>query len=103
MTTFGKFVKTGENAISRMVGDLRQYLFVGLQEHFEESMEMLEWYAGIKMKLVHSNFRRVPVYEPSRREADVARALNGQDIDLYKKAKEIFNRQREEYHARKRL
>jgi hypothetical protein len=102
VTTFGEFVRTGENAVSRMVGDLRQYFFVGLQEHYEESIDMLEWYAGIKMRKIHRNFRRVPVYEPSRGEEALFHILNGQDIDLYKEAKKVFNRQRKEYNGRKR-
>ena len=101
-TTFEKFVRTGENSISRMVGDLRQYLFVGLQAHFEESMDMLEWYAGIKLSRNHKNFRRAPVYEPSEKEASLYRNLNGQDFDLYEQAQKVFNRQREEHNARKR-
>lgn len=98
-TAFGKFVRTGENAVSRMVGDLRQYSFVGLVEHFDESMDMLERYIGAKMKRVHKNFRRVPVYEPTKRQIRLFHRLNGQDIDLYKKAVEIFERQREVYNA----
>jgi hypothetical protein len=101
VTTFEKFVRTGENSISRMVGDLRQYLFVGLQEHYEESIDMLEWYAGIKMRRIHRNFRRVPVYEPNDQENNLFHCLNGHDLDHYKEAKRVFNRQREEYRARK--
>ena len=97
--TFMEFVRTGENSISRMVGDLRQYLFVGLQEHFDESMEMLEWYVGIKFArpIPFRNFRRVPVYEPTEGERSDFLKLNGLDLDLYKEAKKVFNRQREEY------
>lgn len=101
VTTFGEFVRTGENAVSRMVGDLRQYFFVGLQEQYKESIEMLEWYTGLKLRKVHTNFRRVPVYEPTKKQIRLFRRLNGQDIDLYKKAKEIFNKQREEYRVAK--
>jgi hypothetical protein len=84
-----------------MVGDLRQYFFVGLQEQYKESIEMLEWYTGLKLRKVHTNFRRVPVYEPTKKQIRLFRRLNGQDIDLYKKAKEIFNKQREEYRVAK--
>jgi hypothetical protein len=101
VTTFGEFVRTGENAVSRMVGDLRQYLFVGLQEHYEESVDMLEWYAGIKMQKIHRNFRRVPVYEPNDQDCNLFHCFNGLDIDLYRQAKEIFNRQRSEYANKK--
>jgi len=101
VVSFEDFVRSGENSISRMVGDLRQYFFVGLQEHYEESMKMLEWYAGIKILNIHRNFRRVPVYEPTEGEGSLYRKLNGQDFDLYKEAKKIFNRQRSEYGAKK--
>ena len=94
--TWDEFVRSGENGMSRMVGDLRQYFFVGLTEHYEESIDMLEWSAGIKMRRIHRNFRRVPVYEPTRKERALFRRLNGQDIDLYKKAKKIFKQQRKD-------
>jgi hypothetical protein len=84
-----------------MVGDLRQYLFVGLQEHYEESIDMLEWYTGIQMRRIHRNFRRVPVYEPSRAEEALFHILSGHDLDHYKEAKRVFNRQREEYRVSK--
>ena len=96
-TTFGHFVRTGENAMSRMVGDLRQYFFVGLQEHFDESMDILEWKTGMTMERKHRNYRRAPVYEPTGEEQADFFALNGQDIDLYKRAKEAFEKQRREY------
>ena len=102
-STWEKYVREGENSISRMVGDLEQYFFVGIQEHFEESMRMLEWYAGISFNwpLAYRNHHKRDKYRPTEEDGQVFLEVNQQDIDLYDQARVRFYQQRREYYETK--
>jgi len=103
ITTFEKFTRDGTDSISRMVGDLEQYFFVGLQEHFEESMKMLEWYAGIQFNwpLEYKNHHKREKYRPTKEDKQVFLQSNEKDIKLYDQARVRFYTQRREYYEAK--
>lgn len=101
---FDWFVRKGANSISRMVGKLDRYFFVGIQEHLEESMRMLEWYAGIKFEwpLPHRNkseegFYKRDKYRPTPEQQRLIKEVNQEDMKLYSQARVRFYEQRREY------
>lgn len=101
--TFEKYCRDGANSISHMVGDLQQYFFVGIQEHFEESMKMLEWYAGIEFTwpLEYRNHHKREKYRWSKEDQWTFNECNKADIDLYNQARVRFYQQRRDYHEAK--
>ena len=98
-STFEKYCRDGANSISRMVGDLQQYFFVGLQEHFEESMRMLEWYADIEFTwpLEYRNHHKREKYSWTKEDRQVFVECNKDDIELYDQARVRFYEQRRQY------
>ena len=104
MAEFEWFMRKGADSVPRMVGDLRQYFFVGLMEHFEESMRMLEWYSGLQFQwpLEHRNkaeegWYQRKKYRPTPQERQLILDVNPKEVKLYKDAKERFEEQRREY------
>jgi len=102
-TTFEKFVVDGANNVSRMVGPLSQYFFVGLLEHFEESMRMLEWFGNISFTwpLAYRNHHKREKYRISDDQKALFLSTNQKDIDLYAQACDRFYQQREIYNGNK--
>jgi len=108
VAAFDWFIEKGANSISRMVGDLSQYFFVGLQERFEESIEMFEWYTGIEFKkpLEYRNvgngghYRR-DKYEPTPEEYSLIEEHNQADIEIYNQACTLFYKQKQAFDERK--
>jgi len=101
---FDWFIRKGTNSVSRMVGDLSQYFFVGLQERFDESIEMLEWCTEMTFEkpLVYRNisnggFYRRDKYVPTAEERKLIEEVNQADIELYNQAQVIFEEQRKTY------
>ena len=98
-TTFEKYVQQARNSMTGMVGSLDRYLFVGLQEHFTESMRMLEWYTGISFTwpLLYRNHHKRPKIEIDL--IDRCRIIANSDLDLvlYREALKRFCTQRREY------
>ena len=100
VVTFQEYVKAGANSIARMVGDLDRYFFVGIQEHFEESMQMLEYFAGIQFTwpLVYRNHHKRDKYVLSKEDHKVLVENSTDDIMLYDQARVRFYQQRAEYY-----
>jgi hypothetical protein len=99
---FDDYVRRAPNNVSRMVGDLENYFFVGLLEHFEESMKMLEWYAGIEFNwpLEYRNYHKREKYRLTETDHRILLECNKEDFQLYDQARVRFYQQRAEYYER---
>lgn len=108
VAAFDWFVRRGANSISRMVGDLSQYFFVGLQERFEESIEMFEWCTGLEFQhpleyrnIANGGFYRREKYRLTPEERLLIEQVNQADIELYNQAKVIWYKQQQRYYEAK--
>jgi len=102
--SFKDFMDSGPNSMSQMVGTLSRYTFVGLQEHFEESMEMLEWHLGVSFKrpFKYRNLNKAPKFVPTKKGYRYIDHSSRDDIRLYKEALRRFEQQREAYQRERR-
>jgi hypothetical protein len=88
------FCKITSNIMTFMTGgDLSKFSFIGITEKFPESVERLSKILGIQLYMHKENVTKTKYYF-NKKEKELVRSYNLNDIELYKQALDIFQKGR---------
>jgi len=90
---FDEFCKRTSNTMTYMTdGDLNNFLFVGIVEHYAESLKRLGDLLGHKLNPNSRLNKTNKKVKMGKKQIKIIRSYNKNDIELYKKGLKIFNK-----------